>query len=88
MLRILNEIGVLYNDRRIVHSLYKTQVAVVKCGPNCAEARIGNGMRQGCALSPITFNVYIEKAINEIKKKALGVNVHGEKLVCCDLLTT
>ena len=79
-LKILKEIGVLYNDRRIVHSLYKNQVAVVKCGPNCTEARIGKGVRQGCALSPIIFNVYIEKAINEIKEKAVGVNIHGEKI--------
>ena len=40
MLRILKEIEVLYNDRRIVHNLYKKQVAVIKSGPKCEEARI------------------------------------------------
>ena len=80
MLRILKEIGMLYNDRRIVHSLYENQVAVIKCGPNGAEARIGKGVRQGCALSPIIFYVYIEKAINKIKEKALGINIRGEKI--------
>ena len=80
MLGILKEIGVLYNDRRIIHSLYKNQVAVIKSGPSCEEARIRKGVRQGCALSPIIFNVYIEKAINEIKEKSSGVNIHGEKV--------
>ena len=78
-----------YTDRRIVHSLYKNQVAVIKCGLYGAEAKIGKEVRQGCALSPIKFNAYIEKAINEIKEKALGINIQGEKkIVCCDLLTT
>ena len=80
MLRILKEIGVLYNDRRIVHSLYKNQVAVIKSGPKCEEARIKKGVRQGCALSPVIFNVYIEKAINEIKEKAPGISIHGERI--------
>ena len=35
---------------------------------------------QGCALSPAIFNVYIETAINEIKQKALGVNIHGKRI--------
>ena len=48
MLGILKEIGVLYNDRRIIHSLYKNQVAVIKSGPSCEEAIIRKGVRQGC----------------------------------------
>ena len=31
-------------------------------------------------MSPVIFNVYIEKAINEIKGKASGVNIHGENI--------
>ena len=62
MFRILKEIGVLYNDRKIVHSLYINQVAVIKSGTKCDEARIKKGVRKGCALSPVIFNVYIEKS--------------------------
>ena len=80
MLRILKEIGVLYIGRRISHSLYKNQVAVIKSRPKCEEARIKKGVGYGCALSPAIFNVYIEKAINEIKEKAPRVSIHGERI--------
>ena len=43
MLGILKEIGVLYNDRRILHSLYKNQEAVINSGPSCEEAKIKKG---------------------------------------------
>ena len=53
---------------------------MIKSGPKCEKARIKKGVRQGCALSPAIFNVYIEKAINEIKEKAPGISIHGEKI--------
>ena len=51
---------------------------MIKSGPKCEEARMKKGMRQGCALSPVIFNVYIEKAINGIK--APGISIHGERI--------
>ena len=80
MLGIHKEIGFLFNDRRIIHSLHKNQVAVIKSGPSSEETTARKGVRQGCALSPVIFNVYIEKAINEIKEKPSGVNIHGGKV--------
>jgi hypothetical protein len=52
MFEILKKIGVKYKDRRIIHSLYKNQMAVVKCGRIEKEAQIKKGVRQGCSLSP------------------------------------
>jgi hypothetical protein len=34
-------------------------------------------VRQGCNLSPLFFNIYIEKAINESKEYCTGVKVNG-----------
>ena len=43
------------------------------------KARIKKGVRQGCSLSPVIFNAYLEKAIKEIKEKAPGISIHGER---------
>jgi hypothetical protein len=54
---------------------------MINCDGNIQEAEVRKGVGQGCALSPMIFNVYIEKAINKIKEKLkTGVQVHGEKI--------
>ena len=37
-------------------------------------------MRQGCKLSPLLFNIYIEQAINECKEYCTGVKVNGVRI--------
>ncbi len=49
-----------YRDRRIIRELYKQQTAFIKIKENKREAAITKGTRQGCNLSPLLFNIYIE----------------------------
>ena len=37
-------------------------------------------MRQGCNLSPLLFNIYIEKATNEFKEYCTGIKVNGVRI--------
>ena len=37
-------------------------------------------MRQGCNLSPLLFNICIEKAINECKEYRIGIKVNGVRI--------
>ena len=37
-------------------------------------------MRQGCNLSPLLFNIYIEQAINDCKEYCTGVKVNGVRI--------
>ena len=37
-------------------------------------------MRQGCNLSPLLFNIYIEQAINECKEYGTGIKVSGMRI--------
>jgi hypothetical protein len=56
-------------------------MAVVKCGRIEKEAWIKKGVRQGCSLSPLIFNIYIEEALNEVREKMnVGVTIQGEKV--------
>lgn len=69
LMEILESIGISPQIRRIIRNLYWNQTAVVRCeSAESEETSIRRGVRQGCILSPVLFNVYSE----DIFKKALN----------------
>lgn len=38
------------------------------------------GIRQGCNLSPVILNIYIQQAINDCKGNYTGIKINGERL--------
>uniref|UniRef100_A0A8D8RFD8 Craniofacial development protein 2 n=1 Tax=Cacopsylla melanoneura TaxID=428564 RepID=A0A8D8RFD8_9HEMI len=82
MLKILEETGIKFKDRRIIHSLYKNQVAGIKINNSERRtAKIKKGVRQGCNLSPYLFNLYIERAIRQSKECCTGIVLDGEQRI-------
>lgn len=67
MFPTLEEVGFEWQDLKILHSLYKHQIAEIKIWEATANARIKKGLWQGCTLSPPLFNYFIENIINIIK---------------------
>jgi len=66
LMQILKEIGIDWRERRFISNLYMIQSVKVRL--NRGETRsvkIGRGVRQGCCLSPILFNLYSEYLTNE-----------------------
>lgn len=82
MMEVLKKIGVDWRDRRMISSLYMKQSVTVRVAGECSEpSLVGRGVRQGCCLSPLLFNVYAEmmmlEAMEEIEE---GVKVGGKLL--------
>ena len=73
---MLRNIGVNWRERRLIHYLYMGQ-RLIKLRLDQEETdsvKIGRGVRQGCCMSPILFNLYGEFLMKEVnlKKKRSG----------------
>ena len=66
LLDTLTEIGVDWRDRRMIRNLYLKQTATVRIqGSTSRKLTIGQGVRQGCPLSPLLFSIYQERMMRE-----------------------
>ena len=77
MMEIVEMIKIDYRDKRIITELHEHQKTSIKIKECKREAVIREGERQGCNLSPLLFNIYIEKAINEYKEYCTGIKMDG-----------
>ena len=79
MMWMFKDIGVDRRDRNLIAKLYLAQRAVIRIGGElfgCCIIR--QGVRQGCALTPLLFNIYIQYVINEaLENIQEGVKVGG-----------
>lgn len=77
----MEAIGIEYKDRKIIHTLYKEQQAIVKSGDQREYAEIKKGVRQVCGLSPLLFNAYIENALQIFREEVnTGIKIHGRTI--------
>ena len=44
--------------------------------------KVDSGVKQGCILSPLFFNLFVNDLIETLKKSGYGVNVGGAKVTC------
>ena len=61
---VLNRIGISRKTVTALKSLYEHQKATVKADNEMSDwFKIGKGVRQGCVISPVLFNLYSEEAM-------------------------
>jgi hypothetical protein len=66
LMQILKAIGIDWRERRFISKLYMEQRVKIRMDQGeTRSVKIGRGVRQGCCLSPILFNVYIEYLTKE-----------------------
>jgi hypothetical protein len=47
---------------------------------------VDSGLKQGCMLSSIMFNIYINSLIDDISALNIGIDIDNEKLAICYML--
>ena len=82
LLQILKGLGGDWRDRRLIANLYLNQKSVVKVMREFSEdSDIGRGVRQGCCISPMLFNIYAEAMMTEAMEGIEEGNKVGGKLI-------
>ena len=60
----------------------KATTAVSVGGKTTRKVRINAGVKQGCLISPLLFNLIIDKLIQNLKKIKVGIEIGGERTCC------
>lgn len=62
----------------------EVRVLTIKCGMKEEEARLSNGVRQGCSLSPYLFNLYVQEATESVREEInLGIKITSRHVKIC-----
>lgn len=78
LIQLLQNTNLDTKDIRIITELYYNQKATMKIGNEFSdEIEIRRGVRQGCVLSPILFNVYSDEMEGET---TIGIKVNGKPI--------
>lgn len=82
MIDILKKTEIDESDIRIIENLYWGQKAAVRVEDRLTdEINIRRGVRQGCVLSPLLFNVYSEELFAEaFEELSEGISINGEHI--------
>jgi hypothetical protein len=66
LMQILKGNGIHWCERRLISKLYVEQSVIIRLDQGeTRSVKIGRGVRQGCCLSPILFNLYSEYLTKE-----------------------
>ena len=78
LINILLAKGIPRAEIKIIRNLYWNQKAKVRVGDSyTSEFKVKKGVRQGCILSPVLFNLYSEELINTALDGYKGVTFNG-----------
>jgi len=65
-MQILKETGIEWRDRRVISNVYMAHSVKVRLNQGeTRSVKTRRGVRQGCCLPPILFNLYFEYLIKE-----------------------
>jgi hypothetical protein len=78
-MQILKETGIDWRERRLISNLIMVQSVKVRLNQGeTRSVKTGRGVRQGCCLSPILFNLYSEYLTKEALEGLGDLEIGGQ----------
>ena len=75
--------GIPEQVRETILAMYKdASTKLTVGGKTTRRININSGVKQGCPLSPLLFNLIIDELIEKLKETNIGIQL-GESKVCC-----
>src|SRR5690349_23122896 len=75
LVEIMEKAGIPELERRLIINLYWKQLAAVRWDSGTSrEIKVERGVRQGCVISPLLFNLYSEFMIREAMEGLEGIS--------------
>ena len=76
---MLAEYNVPNEEIRLISSICDYQEAQIRINTSLSrKVKIKQGVRQGCILSPIVFNMYSEEVVNKALENDKGIVINGK----------
>ena len=81
LMQVLRKYDVPSEEIRLILHLYWSQTAQIRGRSEYSQSfMIEKGVRQGCVVSPVFFNMYSEELINEALQNEAGLVVNGRAI--------
>lgn len=78
LMRIMEKAGIPIHERKLIRHLYWNQYAVIRTKDGQSRRIcIRRGVRQGCIISPVLFNLYSEYMMKEFHDEVKGIVIGG-----------
>ena len=80
--KVMEELSIRPSIIKLIRSLYKDQEAAIKVENELSEwFKIEKGVRQGCLLSPLCFNLYTEYIMRaSVDNHTSGTSINGRRI--------
>jgi hypothetical protein len=85
LFRDLNDFGISTTFFNTIKTIYSQ--AIKLNGSMTEWFNVSSGLKQGCVLSPVLFNIYINSLVTDIKALDIGIDIECEQiciLLCAD----
>lgn len=81
LIELLNEIGANEKDVRIIKNLRRRQNTEIRIGNSKTPGVIiQRGVRQGCILSPLLYNLFDKSLKEATGELSVGINANGDRI--------